>query len=51
MLPTKWLIAMTIRVGSGRSTPRPANSVAKMGTTFHSSSMMTPPATVNTPTG
>jgi len=25
---------MTIFVGSGRSTPRPANSVAKMGTTF-----------------
>ncbi len=42
---------MTIFVGSGRSTPMPANKVAKIGTTFQSSRVMTPAATVKTPTG
>ena len=51
MLPTKLLIAMTIFVGSGKSTPRPANKVAKIGTTFHSNKVITLPATVKTPTG
>ena len=47
----KLLNAMTMRVGNGSSTPRPANNVAKIGTTFQSSSVMTPPATVKTPIG
>ena len=51
MLPTKLLNPMTIFVGKGRSTPSPANNVAKIGTTFQSSKVMTPPATVKTPTG
>jgi len=35
MLPTKLLIQWgRMRVGSGRFTPRPANIVAKIGTTF-----------------
>ena len=29
------LSAMTMRVGSGSSAPRPANRVAKVGMTFH----------------
>ena len=51
MLPMKLLMAMTIFVGSGRSTPRPANKVAKIGTTFQSNRVMTPAATDITPTG
>ena len=51
MLPTKLLSAITIFVGNGKSTPKPANNVAKIGTTFHSSRMMTPAAMVNTPIG
>src|ERR1700739_4959919 len=50
-LPIKLLKPITIRVGNGSETPKPANNVAKIGTTFHNSKMMTPPATVNTPTG
>ena len=36
------LIQMTIRVGSGSCAPRPANSAAKVGMTFH---RMTPTTT------
>ena len=48
MLPTKLLMPITMRVGSGRSTPKPTNKVAKIGTTFQSSRVMTPPATKST---
>ncbi len=51
MLPIKLLIPMTMRVGSGRVTPRPANNVAKMGTTFHNNKTITLPATPSTATG
>src|SRR6266404_5768889 len=51
ILPMKLLNPMTIFVAKGRSTPSPANNVAKIGTTFQSSNVMTPPATVKTPTG
>ena len=51
MLPMKLLSAMTMRVGSGRSTPRPTNKVAKIGTTFHSNNVITPAATPITATG
>ena len=51
MLPTKLLNAITMRVGSGRSTPNPTNNVAKIGTTFHSKRVMTPAATPRTATG
>src|SRR5271157_5581521 len=51
MLPTKWLAAITTFVGSGKSTPIPANNVANTGTTFHNSSTMTPVAIVKTPMG
>src|SRR5271157_5117351 len=51
MLPTKWLVAMTILVGNGKSTPMPANRFANTGTTFHNNRMMTPAAIVKTPVG
>ena len=44
-------MAITIFVGRGKVTPKPANKVAKIGTTFHRRSVITPPATVKTPTG
>ena len=44
MLPMKLLSMITMRVGNGRSTPKPLNKVVKIGTTFHSSRMMTPAA-------
>ena len=44
-------ILFTGHVGSGKSTPKPANSVAKMGTTFHKSRRMTPPAIPRTAIG
>ena len=50
-LPIKLLNNITMRVGSGKETPKPANKVAKIGTTFQSNRMITPPATVKTPTG
>ena len=40
-----------MRVGKGRETPKPANKVAKIGTTFHSKRTITPTAMVKTPTG
>ena len=51
MLPTKLLMAMTMRVGSGKFTPKPRNNVAKIGTTFHSNNAITPAATISTDTG
>src|SRR5579864_568566 len=51
ILPTKLLNPMTIFVGNGRSTPNPANDVAKIGTTFQSSNVMTPAAIDKTPIG
>ena len=43
--------AMTIRVGSGSSAPRPANIAAKVGMTFHRMTAMTMPAMPSTATG
>ncbi len=40
-----------MRVGNGRSTPKPRNKVPKIGTTFQSSSVITPAATNSTETG
>ncbi len=42
-LPTMSLSFITMRVGSGSSTPRPTNRLAKIGTTNFSS-----PATMST---
>ncbi len=36
--------AMTMRVGSGSSAPRPSNMAAKVGMTFHRMTVMTMPA-------
>jgi hypothetical protein len=42
---------MTTRVGSGRSAPRPANSDANVGMTFHKITPTTPPAITMTAIG
>src|SRR5579863_7376508 len=49
--PIKLLTAITIFVGNGKSTPKPAKNVAKIGTTFHNNKVTTPPAIVITPIG
>ena len=48
MLPMKLLNRSRYALAAEDPRPGPANNVAKIGTTFHSSSMMTPPATVKT---
>jgi len=45
------LAQMTTRVGSGSSAPRPANSSAKVGMTFHRMTATTSPAIVMTAAG
>ena len=45
------LSAMTTRVGSGRSAPRPENNAAKVGITFHRIMPTTPPAMTMTAIG
>ena len=45
------LIAMTTRVGSGRSAPRPENKAANVGMTFHRMTPTTPPAITMTAIG
>ncbi len=42
---------MTTRVGSGRSAPRPENSDAKVGITFHKMTPTTTPAITMTAIG
>ena len=48
---TNWLSPMTMRVGKGRSTPRPANNFSKIGTTNLSSAPTTSTAMLITETG
>ncbi len=43
--------AITNRVGSGSSAPRPSNIAAKVGMTFHRMTVMTMPAIEMTATG
>ena len=45
------LSAMTMRVGSGSSAPRPENSDAKVGMTFHRMTPTTTPAMTMTAIG
>ncbi len=45
------LIAMTTRVGKGRSAPRPENNEAKVGMTFHKMTPTTITAMAMTATG
>ena len=45
------LSAMTTRVGSGSSAPRPANNAANVGMTFHRITPMTTQAMVMTAIG
>ena len=45
------LAQMTMRVGSGSSAPRPANSSAKVGMTFHRMTATTMAAIVMTAVG
>jgi ABC-type Fe3+/spermidine/putrescine transport system ATPase subunit len=51
ILPTKLLSPITMRVGRGKSTPKPTNNVVKIGTTFHNSSVITAAATASTAVG
>ncbi len=50
-LTSRLLAAMTMRVRNGSSAPRPANSVAKVGMTFHRITVTTRPAMVMMATG
>ena len=45
------LNAITMRVGSGSSAPRPANRLAKVGMTFHRMTPTTPAAMTMTAIG